>query len=388
MPKPQVLLIGAEENPALAIMESLARRGIAVHAASHSRLAVGFFSRYAYRRFLYPSPVLDESGFVDRIVDYLRRNEIPVTFVTGDYATFLICKHQDRLRPHTTLPLPDLPTFMKCRDKTATMKLAADLGVPTPRTFDPADSSIEKIAERVAYPVVLKPNVSDGARGISFPADRDELIRNHATTRERYGPCHVQEYIPQTGDQYKAELILDSAGVVQAWCVYHKIRYYPPSGGSSTLNRTVPRGDILDLAARFLRGIGWYGLGDCDFIEDPRDGVPKLMEVNPRFTRSIKIAQRAGVDFPYWLYRMTLGESIMPALDYRSDVYLRYLPADLMWFLRSSNRFRTSPGFFTLFARDLHYEILSWTDPGPTLAYMLASVRDLLSRERRRHRLR
>ena len=208
MPKPQVLLIGAEENPALAIMESLARRGIAVHAASHSRLAVGFFSRYAHRRLLYPPPGRDEPGFIDRIVDYLRRNEIPVTFVAGDHATFLICKHQDRLRPHTALPLPDLPTFMKCRDKTATMKLAAGLGVPTPRTFDPADGSIEEIAERVTYPAVLKPNISDGARGISFPADRDELIRNYAKTLQHYGPCHVQEYIPQIGNLKRLPALL------------------------------------------------------------------------------------------------------------------------------------------------------------------------------------
>ena len=38
---------------------------------------------------------------------------------------------------------------------------------------------------------------------------------------------------------------------------YAKLRYYPPTGGSSTLNQTVHRDEILEHSARLLTHIGW-----------------------------------------------------------------------------------------------------------------------------------
>ena len=78
-----------------------------------------------------------------------------------------------------------------------------------------------------------------------------------------------------SGMQYKAEILLDADTKILAGGVYDKPRFYPPTGGSSTLNSTVDRPDILDLGSRFLQGIGWYGMGDCDFILDPRDNTPE-----------------------------------------------------------------------------------------------------------------
>jgi predicted ATP-grasp superfamily ATP-dependent carboligase len=380
--------VGAEENPALAIIQSLARRGLEVHAASHQRVCLGFFSRHAARRFLYPSPFRDEERFIEALCAYVRARGIDVTLVAGEQPTFLLSKHRERLLPLTRLPLVDIERYMRCRNKTATMKAAAAIGVATPRTWYPEEEGIEAVADRVSYPAVLKPNISDGARGISYPRDRDDLLRLYSRTRAEYGPCHLQEHVPHSGTQYKAELLLDPASEVRAACVYSKLRYYPPTGGSSTLNRTEERPDILEAASRILRAMRWFGMGDCDFIQDPRDGIPKLMEINPRFTRSIQICISAGIDFPYLLYRMAVGEEVPPTFDYRAGVYLRYLPADIMWFIRSPDRFRARPSFFRVLGRDLNYEIMSLSDPGPFLAYCLSMGISMLDRQQRRRRLR
>ena len=188
--------------------------------------------------------------------------------------------------------------------------------------------------------------------------------------------------------QYKAEVILDASGKSVCGGVYDKPRFYPPTGGSSTLNSTVDRPDILDCATRFLQGIGWYGMGDCDFIEDPRDGVPKLMEVNPRFTRSIKILVEAGLEYPYLLYRLALGLSIEPQFAYKKGLYLRYFLSDCVWFLRSKNRFKAKPSFFWFFGRNLRDEIFSWADPLPTVAFVVVFFSRLLNAKSRQAMLR
>ena len=313
-----------------------------------------------------------------------------MVFAAGEDPTTFLARHQEAIRPHARVPLPPPGRFVLCRDKSLTMREARRLGVPTPRTHDPAEEPLEAFTRRVGFPVVVKPNVSDGARGISYPRDAGALARALAATGKEYGACHVQEYVPQTGTQHKAEVLLDAESRVRAWCVYSKLRYYPPTGGSSTLNRTEARPDILEQAARMLRGIGWTGLGDCDFIDDPRDGVPRLMEINPRFTRSIRICVRAGVDFPLLLYRLAMGTGDVPATPaaYRVGVMQRYLPADVAWFLRSKDRFQARPGFFRTFFTGAADEVFTLGDPGPGLAYLLGAVADLFDPAARRYRLR
>jgi predicted ATP-grasp superfamily ATP-dependent carboligase len=377
----KVLVIGAEENPSLPIIESLATKGLEVHVASHKKVCVGFFSKHVHKKFVYPSPYTDEQGFIGALYHLVSRESFDVTFVTGDRPTDLLVKHQELFSKHTRLPLVDLHRYVNCRDKTRTMKAAQRAGVPTPKTYYPDEEPIEQLAKSLSYPVVLKPNTSDGARGISYPKNPNELkVLYHATVAD-FGACHIQEYIPHTGMQYKAELLLDRNSEVKAWCVYNKLRYYPPSGGSSTLNSTVQRSDILENAAKILKELNWYGMGDCDFIEDPRDRTVKLMEINPRFTRSIKICVLAGVDFPYLLYKTALGESVPSVLDYKDGVFLRYLPADIAWFAKSKDRFTARPSFFWFLGKNLSDEILSFKDPGPAVAYFFSKLGSRLDRK-------
>ncbi|HEU4402186.1 MAG TPA: ATP-grasp domain-containing protein [Candidatus Polarisedimenticolia bacterium] len=385
---PSVFLLGAEETPALAILWSLARCGVPVTVGSHRRLCAGFFSRYPVRRVLLPDPLRSPDEFIERVLTEVRQRSHVVTLGCGEQTTYLLAKHRQSLDPYTRVPLVDLETFMECRDKSRTMKAAARCGVPIPRTWFPEETGIDEVAGDATYPAVLKPCVSDGARGISFVHTPETLRQAHAVTRARYGPCIVQELIPHGGTQYKAELLLDRRQNVRLWGTYAKLRYYPPTGGSSTLNRTVRRRDLLEQASTLLTHLGWWGMADCDFIVDPRDGVARLMEINPRFTRTIRVLVEAGLDFPYALYRLALGEDPGMTCEQEEDVYLRYLPADVVWFLRSSDRLRARPSFFKFLGRRLHYEEWSARDPLTGVGFWLSLLLDLLDPELRRERLR
>jgi len=112
------------------------------------------------------------------------------------------------------------------------------------------------------------------------------------------------------------------------------------------------------------------------------------MEVNPRFTRTIRVLVEAGLDYPYELYRLALGEEPRQVNAYEADVYLRYLPADLVWFLRSPNRFRARPSFFRFIARRQRYEEWSLGDPLTGVGFWLSLLTDMLKPEERRKRLR
>ena len=386
---PPVLLLGADENESLPILANLHRHRVPIAAAAPRRLSMGLFSRYPSVRLVSPDPNAAPEAYVDWVEQTVKGGTYPVTLVCGETATWLLANARERLAPYTRIPLVDVSKFYLCRDKSKTMKEAERLGIPTPKTWYPDDAGIEAVAREIpSYPVVLKPCISNGARGISYPQDADELKTLYAKTKADYKACIVQEFVSHAGMQYKAEIVLDADRKVLAGGVYDKPRFYPPTGGSSTLNSTVDRPDILDLGIRFLQGIGWYGMGDCDFILDPRDNVPKLMEVNPRFTRSIKILVEAGLEFPYVLYRLALGRPVEPQFAYRKGLYLRYFLSYCVWFLRSKNRFRAKPSFFWFFGRNLRDEIFSWADPAPTIAFVIVFFSRLLNAKSRQSMLR
>ncbi len=68
-----------------------------------------------------------------------------------------------------------------------------------------------------------------------------------------------------------------------------------------------------------------------EFKLDPRDGQPKLMEVNPRFWAYLELPIRCGVNFPLLLHELCLGVEFDPVLSYHEGVgYINVRPKPTM----------------------------------------------------------
>ena len=381
-----VLILGVEDSPGLIASETFRRRGFKVIVGCHVKLCTTFFSRYPHKRVVYPSPDLSPDAFIEWLIRFLSSEKVEVVIPIGARITQLLSKNKAALSKYTNLFLVDFELYQKAVDKAQTMKIAMENNIPCPKTYFPEEENIYQIMDRVGYPAVIKPRFGVAARGFTVVKSKDALEDMFRKTESKYGKCIIQEYIPHNGMQYKAEILMNKQQEVLSWVVYNKPRHYPPEGGSSTLNCTVDRPDILHIAERMLKSMGWYGMGDCDFIEDPRDKVPKLMEINPRFTRSIKIAALAGVDFFYKVYQLAMGEVVNPDKRYQVGIYLRYLPGDILWFLKSQDRFNTTPSFFRFYDRNMRDEIVSLSDPGAVVGYVLHKILLLFNEKEKKAR--
>lgn len=361
----------AEAKAVLAAAETFARMGFRVVAGSSRRHCLGFYSRFVRERVFYPDEVRRPQECVEFLLRLARRRRFEMILPLGDVVTQLVCSRRDEFLKLARLVLVPYETFMIGRDKRRTMKAAARAGVPIPRTWYPDEQPMDEVQREVQYPVLVKPAISNGARGIRYAHNPAELRDQYEQVTREFGPSFVQELIPHQGMQYKTELLLHPDGTVLASFAYEKIRFYPPSGGSSTLNRSCRYPEMVEHSVRFAREIGWYGMCDFDYIRDVRDGRPKLMEINPRVTDTIQIAQWAGVDFFGTLYRVACGEKPAPTTDYRTGMEMRFLPGEILWFLTTKGpRFGIRPSFFRFFGANIRYLVTSWSDPGPTLGYL------------------
>src|SRR4029079_17072850 len=61
----------------------------------------------------------------------------------------------------------------------------------------------------------------------------------------------------------------------------------------------------------------------------PGDGRPLIMEINPRFSASVELALRAGVDFAAMQVEWAAGREPLPSNGYRLGVRLSWLAGEM-----------------------------------------------------------
>jgi hypothetical protein len=116
-------------------------------------------------------------------------------------------------------------------------------------------------------------------------------------------------------------------------------------------------------------------------MQDPESGETFLLEINPRFWASIRLAVACGVDFPYLLYQVARGRPVAPAHDYAVGRRCRWLlPGDVLHFLANSDRLRLDPPFFA-FDGDTVYDGFYAEDAGATLGVLLSCGHYVLDKD-------
>jgi len=379
MNKPKVFVTDAQMRSSLAVIRSLGRRELEVTGGEETRFATGFFSKYCKHSVVYPSPKKNQDRFLEYMKELVTNNEYEVIFPMTDYTVIPIVKHKKEFSKHTIVPLPDYNILMNAIDKAKTLRIAMENNIPCPKThFMNELSDINDIKDNLVYPVIIKPAKGFGARGVELCKSYEELRLKSREVYVVHGSFLVQEYIPH-GDEIGVYALFNFDSEPRAVTVQRRIRSYPISGGPSTLRETIKNPKLVDTAFELLKSLKWQGVAMVEFRTDPRDGIPKLMEVNPRFWGSLQLSILAGVNFPYLLYKLVTEGDIEPVMDYKERIKCRWLlPGDILWFLSAPNKIDNLREFCRF---RTNYDILSLKDPGSIFGFMMAAARYLFDRE-------
>ena len=363
----RVLVTDGHFRKTLAAVRSLGQKGVQVTVGERTCLNTSFFSKYCSKRLIYPSPRKTPNQFIEFLLKEIKKNPYDCLFPMEEETLLLLVKYHSEISKHTYLLSPDLKTIEFVRDKGNLMQFAEKTGIPAPRTFyNPPPRSLP--FDSIPVPAVIKPRISSGSFGIVYVKKREDLIPSYRSVHEQFPFPIVQEWIPDGGGIYGFSALFDETSNVKAAFVHEKLRMYPIQGGPSTLGEGVEHPQIMEMGLSLLKSLNWVGVGMAEFKVDPRDGIPKLMEVNPRFWGSLQLAIASGVDFPYLILRMAKRESFEPILHYAVGKRFRWLLlGDILHFLKNPNRFHLHPSFFHFFDPDTSYDILSKDDPLPLL---------------------
>lgn len=375
----KVLIIGGGTQ-GLALIRSLYRNGHKVELFFDSPNNYADDSKLLSKRL---STAAGEATpeYFNQICKVIAEGQIDVVIPLGDDSAAIVSEQLDQLKAITNLSAPGFSSFLAGYDKNQLMRLCKEKGYPHPATLDLSlyDNIDCEEVRSFAYPAMLKPNQTTGGRGMRKVDSYEELESCYAGLREQYGDYHLQRFIRPGGRQIKVQLIVDEQGTLLQSSVIEKARWYPVQGGSCCCAISVVNPEAVSMCHSVLKDLKWEGFADFDLIQDPDSGEFLIMEINPRVPACIKGAIAAGMDWGEIIVNASLG---LPQKEYsyKTGVVTRHLGLDVLWFLKSKNRWHAKPNWFRFFGKNVHYQDMSgWGDPMPFIKGTAHNIAKLFS---------
>ena len=187
-------------------------------------------------------------------------------------------------------------------DKDLTKKLAAPLGVATPKwelvKYTAAD--IPALARRLELPCVVKPLASGSSIGVSIVRSREDLPAALSQALAFGGVCVVEQYI--AGREIQVGILEDRAlpsiEIIPKTGFYDYENKYQPGAAEEITPAPIPpewEARLGEAALTVFRALGLSVYARADFIVTP-DGTPWFLEINtlPGMTPTSLLPQEAA----------------------------------------------------------------------------------------------
>ena len=209
----------------------------------------------------------------------------------------------------------DLEAIDQAEERVRFAALLDRLGIPQPDGG--MAHSVEEaltLAERIGYPVIVRPSFVIGGLAIDFCYSPDDLARQltAAAVVDPDRPVRIDRYLE--GVEVDVDAISDGVRVLIPGLLEHVERAGVHSGDSVGVfpPQTVSEGDqdlIVATMERIVLALGAKGLVNAQFIV--RDDGVYLIEVNPRASRTVPFMSKVtGVPMVELAVRISLGEDL------------------------------------------------------------------------------
>ncbi|MEU0037651.1 ATP-grasp domain-containing protein [Streptomyces sp. NPDC006333] len=287
-------------------IRSLGRLGIPMYAITEDRYTPAAASRYLRRAFVWPTTGTEEpERLVEGLLRIGRRIGRPTVLVpTDEEAAVLIAEHQEALAERFLFPRVDAKLPRRLASKQGLHELCVEHGIPSPAAaFPQSYEEIERFAKSARFPLVAKNREAfvrrsrPAVNGTTRIATREGLL---ALARDWGGHPGVilQEYLPrEEAEDWIVHAYFDADSAPLAMFTGVKVRSWPPHAGMTANAYVVDNPELADLAARFIKQIGFSGVIDLDLRFDRRDGQYKLLDFNPRMGAQFRLFENeSGID--------------------------------------------------------------------------------------------
>jgi carbamoylphosphate synthase large subunit len=264
-------------------------------------------------------PLLKGDEYIDYCLDFCKRNKIEI-FIPGHTNLVTISQNVKEFESQGTKVLmsSDSKMFEIITDKAKTYESFKKHNIMTipeyyiVNTAEQFKTAYDKLTAN-GHQVCFKPNIAEGGNGFRIIDENSESLKALMGTagaritfeyawkilaeQERFADLMVLEYL--NGAEYSTD------------CLAYNGRLYaavPRKKGEGRLRYLEENQELIAIAKK-VNDI--YKLPYVFNVQVRyMDGVPKLLEVNPRMSGGLSASCLSGINFPYLAVKLLLGEAI------------------------------------------------------------------------------
>jgi carbamoyl-phosphate synthase large subunit len=290
----------------------------------------------------YQVPSASAPDYVDRLLEICKKESVDVVlpFMSAELLP-LIDRKSDFEKVGIKVSVSDRASVEITTNKYRFYEFLKEHNLPVPR-FAPVKKADDLLpaCEACGYPsnaVCVKATELSGSRGIRIvkpDVSRFDLLFHEkpnsffTTMEDLQATLHERNEMPE---MMAMEYLPGMEGSVDLIAENGKILYM--GYRESTVNlHSIPQAGVLKdnpeayaIAEKIVKALNFTGSADLDFKNDA-NGVPVLMEINPRIAATMRIFKEGGMNLPYLRIKHLLGEAL-PEINIRYGVKMkrRYL---------------------------------------------------------------
>jgi D-aspartate ligase len=301
----------------LGVVRTLGRLGIDSYGVHDSTRAPAAWSRYAKGKFVYRQGD-DPRSFLRDMARSI--GGTPLLIAQDDVSTLVIDEHADDLREWFLFPDQPRGLPRTLANKREMAELCGRLDIPTPEVVFPASrDEVIAFADRKGVPVVIKgveswvPGTDVSAR-LVVARTREQLLAEWDDMSEgERGNTMLQEYIPGGPESvWMFNGYFDASSACLFGITGRKLHQSPPYSGVTSLGICLENDVVADATKRLAQEVGYRGVIDIGYRYDERDGLYKLLDVNPRVGATFRlfVDRDTGMDVVRALYLDLTGQPV------------------------------------------------------------------------------
>ncbi len=366
--KIRVLVTDGGARQTLTIIHGLKEIGCRISVICSSRLDVCYVSNIPDEKILNKAAAGSHEGFETFLLGLLKKGKYDVLLPVAEMTTNKVTRHEKEYEKYVRMACAPREAYIQAFNKQATFERAMGLGIPCPFTRKESQTVGDYLG-KASFPIIIKPRNGVGSIGFHKFESLDDF--RLLTEKKK---INLDDYVIQECISFKKRLgiliLMDKNGNAATSYATEVLREYPVDAGTAVLVRSVNEPEAIRDAVKLLKAMKWKGFADVGFMIDEKTGERRLMEINGRIPASFKMSWLCGFNVARQLVEMAYDEpvTIYPA-NTKFGVMTRHTQADWTWFLKSPDRFRANPSWFS---RKNRHDVVFWKDdPKPWFAYTL-----------------
>ncbi len=221
-------------------------------------------------------------------------------------------------------------------DRNEFKKTMNKLGIPMPESaLAYSYEEALQIAERLGFPVIIRPAYTMGGTGGGIAYNKEELntIVSRGISASLIGQVLIEESVIGW-EELELEVVRDADNIMITVCFIENIDPMGVHTGDSfcaapmlTISENLQK-KLQEYSYRIVEAIQVIGGTNIQFAHNPADGRIVVIEINPRTSRSSALASKA-TGFPIALISAKLagGSTLKDIPYYRSGTLDKYTPS-------------------------------------------------------------